>query len=202
MLDLSLFQRPVFNASVGSAVMNYIALYGVLFLMPFYLIDGRGLNSAQTGLLLTAQPIVMAIAAPLSGTLSDRIGSRLPATLGMAILAVGLFMLSRVGPQTPESYTAIGLAVCGLGTGIFVSPNNSALMGSAPRNRQGIASGMLATARNVGMVLGIGLSGAILTTFTAGGAQNGLFTAARIGFLVMSGVALLAALIASTRGKA
>ncbi|MCE1254118.1 MAG: DHA2 family efflux MFS transporter permease subunit, partial [Anaerolineae bacterium] len=97
MLDLSLFRRPVFSAATASAVFNYMALYPVGFVMPFYLIQGLGLSSAQAGLLLTAQPLTMAIAAPISGTLSDRIGSRLPATLGMVILACGLGLLSSLG---------------------------------------------------------------------------------------------------------
>jgi EmrB/QacA subfamily drug resistance transporter len=87
MLDLSLFGKRLFSASAGSAVLNYICLYSVVFVMPFYLIVGRGLSPAQAGLLLTAQPLVMAVAAPLSGALSDRIGSRLLSTLGMLILA-------------------------------------------------------------------------------------------------------------------
>lgn len=202
MLDLSLFKSPVFSASTVSAVLNYIALYTVLFLLPFYLIHGRELNPAQAGLILTAQPVIMAISAPISGTLSDRIGSRLPATLGMLILAGGLLLLSRIGPQTPLGLVAGGLAVCGLGTGIFVSPNNSALMGAAPRTRQGIASGVLATARNVGMVLGIGLSGAILTSFLAHNPDQGLFQAMPVGFIAAAVVALGASIASATRGKA
>jgi MFS family permease len=110
-------------------------------------------------------------------------------------------MLSRLNGETSLTYIAICLAVCGLGTGIFVTPNNSALMGSAPRTRQGIASGILATARNVGMVLGIGLSGAILTSFLAGGAANGLFQAVQVGFVVSAGVAIAAAAASAARGK-
>lgn len=201
MLDLTLFRQPVFTASVISAVCNYIALYSVLFLLPFYLIQGRGLNPAQAGLLLTAQPLIMVFAAPISGTLSDKIGSRLPATLGMLIMAGGLLLLSRLNPNSPNTAIIAGLAVCGLGTGIFVSPNNSALMGSAPKNRQGIASGMLATARNMGMVLGIGMSGAILTTFMAGSSGQGVYAAIPVGFMLACGVTLLAALASATRGK-
>jgi MFS family permease len=200
MLDLSLFKSPVFSAATVSAIGNYMALYSVLFLLPFYLLQGRGLAPAQAGLLLTVQPLVMAVAAPVSGTLSDRIGSRLPATLGMLILAGGLFLLSRLGPQTPLAMVAVGLAVCGLGTGIFATPNNSALMGAAPRGRQGIAAGILATARNVGMVLGIGLSGAILTTYLARG-EGGLFQAIYAGFLAAMIVAIAAGVASATRGK-
>ena len=201
MLDLSLFRSWLFSASAISAVCNYVALYALLFLLPFYLIQGRGLNPASAGLILTAQPLVMVFAAPLSGTLSDRIGSRLLSTVGMLVLALGTFALSRLGPSAGLGWVSAGLAVCGLGTGIFISPNNSALMGAAPRGRQGIAAGILATSRNVGQVLGIGLGGAILATVSAGGAANALFTAVEYGMVAAAVVSLAAALVSAFRGK-
>ena len=86
MVDLHLFrQAPVF-LSTASAILNYIGVYSVIFLMPFYLIQGRMFTSAEAGLLLTAQPVMMAIIAPLSGTLSDRLGTRWLAMTGMAVL--------------------------------------------------------------------------------------------------------------------
>ena len=201
MLDLSLFERRVFSTSAAAAVLNYICLYSVIFLMPFYLLQGRGMGPAQAGLLLTAQPVIMAIAAPISGSFSDRIGSRLLSTLGMAILAVGLFLLSRLDSTSSNNTILLSLAVTGLGTGIFISPNTSALMGSAPRQRQGIASGILATARNVGMVLGVGLAGAILTTITAQGGDSMLFNAVQTGILVAAGIAAIGVVVSSMRGK-
>ena len=200
-LDLSLFKQRIFSAATTSAVFNYVVLYSTLFLMPYYLIQGRGLNPAQAGLLLTAQPLVMAITAPISGALSDKIGSRLPATLGMFILGIGMFLLSHLGPTTSQGYIVLGLAVSGLGTGIFISPNTSALMGSAPRNRQGIASGVLATARNMGMALGVGLAGAILTTVMAGSSSSALFEGVNIGFYMAMGMALLSCLASAVRGS-
>ena len=168
MLDLSLFSNRVFSASVAAAVFNYICMSAIAFLMPFYLIQGRGLNSAHAGILLSVQPIVMAIAAPISGTISDRVRRpNLPSFIGMTILAAGSLLMSLVTGQTPYYQLAAVFCLTGLGTGIFISPNNSALMGAAPARRQGIAAGMLATARNVGMVLGVGLSGAVLTTVLA-----------------------------------
>jgi EmrB/QacA subfamily drug resistance transporter len=206
MLDLGLFASRVFSASTASAVLNYICLYSITFLMPFYLIQGRGLGPAQAGLILTAQPLVMAVAAPLSGTLSDRIGSRLLSATGMVILGVGLVLLSHLGPESPFGQVAGSLLVVGLGTGIFISPNTSALMGAAPRNRQGIAAGVLATARNVGMVLGVGLAGAIFTTVVARGSAGAgdpasLFTAVQASFLVAAGIAFLGAVVAAVRGS-
>jgi EmrB/QacA subfamily drug resistance transporter len=201
MLDLSLFGSRIFSASVASAVINYICVYGILFLMPFYLIQGRGLSPAEAGRLLTAQPLIMAVTAPISGTLSDRIGARLPGILGMAILSAGLLLLASLGPGTPLILVSLALAVAGLGIGIFISPNTSALMGSAPPHRRGIASGILATARNVGMVLGIGLSGAIFTTILAGEeAGDLLFLATRASFLASAAVAAFGILTTALRG--
>jgi EmrB/QacA subfamily drug resistance transporter len=207
MLDLSLFGRRLFAFSSASALMNYICLYSVIFLMPFYLIQGRGLSTGQAGLLLTAEPLIMAISAPLSGTLSDRIGSRLLSTLGMGIMAVGLFLLSGLNPASSTVYILLSLAVCGLGTGIFISPNTNALMGSAPKNRQGIASGVLATARNSGMVLGIGMAGAVFTTVqavqVAGGAtpSQALFFAISVSFTISAILAAGGIFISGARGQ-
>lgn len=151
MLDLTLFNSRTFSVATISAVLNYVCLFSVVFLMPFYLIQGRGLSPAQAGVVLTAYPAVMALSAPASGALSDRIGSRLLSSLGMGIMAAGLLMLGALQPDTGFGQIAISLGVVGLGTGIFISPNSSALMGAAPRARQGIAAGILATARNTGM---------------------------------------------------
>ncbi len=203
MLDLSLFRSRVFNLAAITPVLNYICVYSALFLMPFYLIQARGLGAAQAGLILTAEPLVMALMAPVAGTLSDRMGSQIPTTLGMLILAAGLYILTLMTQSSPLGHAVLGLAVSGVGIGLFVAPNNSALMGAAPRNRQGIAAGVLALARNVGMVLGIGLSGAIFTTFLGRGdpgAPSVLVPAIRAGFLFVSGVALLAAVLSFARG--
>jgi EmrB/QacA subfamily drug resistance transporter len=202
MLDLRLFQSWPFSGAVISAILNYICVYTIIFLMPFYLIQGRSFTPTQTGLILTAMPIVMAIVAPLSGTLSDRIGARGPTLIGMMLLACGLFLLSGLGPASPPSQIALRLGVAGLGTGIFISPNTSALMGAAPRSRQGISAGILATSRNVGMVLGVGIAGAVFTTVLSqvGETQaTALFTALRISFFVSTGIALLGLLITARR---
>ena len=210
MLDLSLFTRLPFSMTAASAVINYIGVYSCIFLMPYYLIQGRGFSTAQAGLILVAQPVVMAVIAPISGTLSDRIGTRLPAVFGMAILSAGIFLLSRLSAESSIASIMMALAVIGLGTGSFISPNNSALMGSAPKTRQGIAAGILATSRNFGMVLGVGISGAIFTTVLAhesrglnlpgGSIQNGaVFTALAMSFLIVSLITMLGVLTCMIR---
>ena len=200
MLDLSLFSNRVFSASVAAAVFNYICMSAIAFLMPFYLIQGRGLNSAHAGILLSVQPIVMAIAAPISGTISDRVRRpNLPSFIGMTILAAGSLLMSLVTGQTPYYQLAAVFCLTGLGTGIFISPNNSALMGAAPTSRQGIAAGMLATARNVGMVLGVGLSGAVLTTMLARGDGSTIIGAVGAALHVATIAAILGVAVSLVR---
>jgi EmrB/QacA subfamily drug resistance transporter len=203
MLDLDLFRRRVFAVATASPILNYVCVFSVLFLMPFYLIQGRGYAASQAGLVLTAQPIVMALVAPWSGSLSDRVGSRWPTTIGMLVFALGLWILSTLGPSSPIGIAAGGLAVCGLGTGMFVSPNNSALMGDAPRAKHGIAAGVLALARNVGMALGIGLTGAVFNSYLGGTdtvnplAVVGAFA---VSMRFVAAIAAAAALVTFARG--
>jgi EmrB/QacA subfamily drug resistance transporter len=205
MLDLRLFRSQAFSAATASATLNYVCVYSLLFLMPFYLEQGRGLSAAEAGRLLTAQPIIMAIVAPLSGTLSDRMPAWVPSTLGMLILSIGAWLLSALGPSASMLQVAVGLGVAGLGIGLFVSPNSNALMSSAPRSRQGISAGILATARNVGMVLGVGLAGAIFSTVLARSAAAGvaqpLFPAIAAAFRAAAVVALLGGLTSAVRGR-
>jgi MFS family permease len=173
--------------------------------MPFYLQQGRGLSPAEAGRVLTAQPIIMALVAPLSGSLSDRMPAWVPSMLGMLILAVGAWLLSALGPSASMLQVAFGLGVAGLGIGLFVSPNSNALMSSAPRERQGISAGVLATARNVGMVLGVGMAGAIFSTVLARGEAAGLaqplFPAIAASFRAAAIVALLGGLTSAVRSR-
>jgi MFS family permease len=188
--------KSVFSTSTFSALLNYIAVFSILLLLPFYLLQGRGFTPSQAGLILTIQPITMAVVAPIAGSISDRIGTRFPSMFGMLILSLGLFLLSRLGPSSNIFEIGIALGVVGLGTGTFISPNNSAIMGSAPRHRQGIAAGILATARSTGMVLGVGLAGAIFTTILSESTgELALFAATRASFIVAAILAAFGALI-------
>jgi len=199
LLDLSLFRDRLFSAAMISATLNYVAVFCATFVLPFYLIQGRGLAPGAAGALLTAQPLVMAVCTPLSGALSDRIGSRLPSSLGMAILAGGLLLTSRLPDNAPLAWVVAGLALMGLGNGIFASPNSSALMGAAPRHRQGIASGVLATARNLGMMLGVGVAGAIYVSATTGG--TGIQASARAAIAAGALIAACGIPISLARGR-
>lgn len=161
MMDLSLFSIRLFSAANASALLNYMAQFSVIFLLPFFLQQVRQLPASRAGLLLTPLPLVVLLVAPVSGTLSDRIGSRTLSSTGMAITTAGLYFLSRLQEGSGDISVIFPLALVGLGSGLFQSPNSSAIMGCVPKNRLGIASGTLASMRNIGMVMGIALSGAV-----------------------------------------
>jgi len=202
MLDFGLFRERSFTAASVSATLSFISLNGLLFLLPFYLISGRGLSAASAGLVIASLPISMALVAPISGWLSDRVGTALPATTGMVLLAFGTLLLSRLGPHTPLHLAAAALALSGVGVGVFLSPNNSALMGSAPRTQQGIAAAIRATARNLGNVLGIGIVGAVFNSVLARHeSPSALFPAIHAGLLTVCLAACLGAVASAVRGK-
>jgi EmrB/QacA subfamily drug resistance transporter len=206
MLHLALFRNRLFSFSVGSALVNYICMASVLFLVPFYLIQGRGFSAAKAGMVMTAQFLSMVVVAPVSGRIADRIGSRGPATTGMAILAVGLFILSAMNGESALHLVVIGLVVTGVGVAIFVTPNNSAMLGTAPPGRKGIASGILATSRLLGMATGVSLAGAILAGVVGGRSAHGIppervFTAIHIGFLAAGLVASGGTILTAARSE-
>ncbi len=161
MMDLRFFQNRLFSAAATSALLNFVVQYMVVFLLPFYFKDVLMLDAARAGLLLSSFPLVILVVGPVSGALSDRIGSRGLSSFGMAVSALSLVLLSRLTPQSHWTEIVWPLVLLGFGNGVFQSPNSSALMGSVPRTHLGVAGGILSTARNTGMVIGVALAGAV-----------------------------------------
>ncbi len=166
MVNLRLFRNPAFSLAGTSALLNFMSQYVMVFLTPFYLQRVLHCTPSDVGLIMTSFPLAVMAVAPFSGSLSDRVGTSIPASLGAAMCAVALFLMSRLPADPAPSEIVWRLALFGLGTGIFQSPNNSAVMGNVPRPHLGVASGILATMRNVGMVLGIAAGGSILYAST------------------------------------
>ena len=161
-LDLTLFQNRVYNYSVLAAMLQALAIFAVNFLIVFYMQGVRGYDPLTAALLLIPLPVVSAIVGPISGLVADHIGARVPATIGLLLQALALVWFKVVlSPTTSYAAIAGGLALMGLGGGMFWSPNTSAAMNSAPPNRLGVASGTLATLRQVGMVTSFALSLAV-----------------------------------------
>ena len=164
MLDLSLFKNRLYSMGNLSAMISYMAMYSVILIMPFYLQDLLGMSPTKAGMMLMPMPLVMLFVAPAAGSISDRVDTRYVSSLGMAVYALGLWMLSTLDVNSTNSIIMLSLGVIGLGSGMFQTPNNSAVLGTAPYNRRGIASSMLAIMRNIGMVLGVAISGAVFSS--------------------------------------
>lgn len=161
MLNLDLFKNRTFTLGNVSLLLYFIVAFIMVFLMPFYLTMVLQLPISRVGLILATYPVIMLIVSPISGTLSDYIGTRFLTSLGMVICAFSLVFISTFNETTGVFQVIIGLLVFSLGMSIFQSPNNSAIMGNVPKQYLGIASGMLANMRNLGMVMGIALGGTI-----------------------------------------
>ncbi len=177
MLNLSLFESRTFSIANISALLNFMSQYVMVFLTPFYLQRLLHYPPGKVGLVMTAFPLAVMSVAPWSGSLSDRIGTKRPACVGAALCALSLFLMSRLPVAAGAGDVAWRLVLFGLGTGIFQSPNISAAMGSVPKPHLGIASGVVATVRNVGMVFGIATGGAVLyASVSANVLGHGLLT--------------------------
>ncbi len=151
-LDLKVFQNRLFDFSVAAATFQSLAIYSVQFIVVFYLQAVRGYSPLTAALLLLPSPVAQAITGPIGGRVSDRVGARIPATVGLLVQSVGVYWLGTTQAQTPYPHIALGLAMVGFGGGLFYSPNTSAALGVSDPGRLGVASATLATLRNTGMV--------------------------------------------------
>jgi EmrB/QacA subfamily drug resistance transporter len=170
-LNLSLVSNRVFAFANISFILCMMALFAPGFLLPFYFEELRGFSTIQTGMMLTPLPLTIAVVAPLSGSLADRLGSRWLSPLGLAIACFGLFLLSQINAQSSSWDIIWRLAVTGTGQGLFMSPNTRTMMGAAPQEAQGEASGLLATGRVIGQSMSVALSGTVFAAL--GGATAG-----------------------------
>jgi EmrB/QacA subfamily drug resistance transporter len=163
-VDLNLFKNRIFTGSNIALGIQSLALSANLLLMPFYLIDGIGYSTLESGLLLAIPPIIMAVIAPLSGWLSDKVGSRLFCTAGMILTCLSLFLFSRLGAEASIADIILSLVIFGMGAGLFMSPNANLIMGAAPKDRLGTASALMNTMRTIGMSCGMAIAGAIFAS--------------------------------------
>jgi len=160
-LDLELFRSRVFAFSVLGAFVYFVAIAGLIFIVPLAAQTALGYTPFAAGLLLMPITALNVVLAPLAGSLSDRIPIRYVSTFGALVVAIGLFVISRL-PAVPTTWELVGaMMIAGFGTAVFSQPNNSAIMGAAPPHQRGIAAGTLATARTTGQLLGVATAGAV-----------------------------------------
>jgi EmrB/QacA subfamily drug resistance transporter len=171
LLKRSLLNNRVFASANMSFLCAMLALFAPGFLLPFYFEELRGFPAVQAGLFLTPLSLTLAVMAPLSGSMADRFGSRVLAPLGLAIACFGLVLLSQLNAHSSIFDIIWRLVVIGIGQGLFQSPNTRALMGAAPPDEQGVASGLLSTGRVIGQALSVALAGSIFSGFGAAAAE-------------------------------
>ncbi len=163
-IDLKLFSRnKIFAFSNIAALINYSATYAIVFILSIYLQKINSLTPQGAGMILLAQPVMMAFLSPLAGRWSDRIQPRYLSSIGMALSAIGLLLFVFLTPQTSTTYIIINLIILGTGFGLFSSPNMNTIMSSVDKHQYAIASGVSSSMRVVGQIVSM----TIVTFFMA-----------------------------------
>lgn len=206
-LDIRLFlQNRVFAFSNLAALINYSATFAVGFFVSLYLQYVKGMTPQSAGLIMIAQPAVMALFSPLAGRASDKIEPRIVASLGMAISSAGLFLLSFLRSSTPLLFVISSLALLGFGFALFSSPNTNAVMGSVEKKSYGVASATLATMRLVGQMTSMGVAMMILAFFVGRveittAIHNTYLHALRVGFWLFAALCFAGVFASIARGN-
>ena len=207
LFDVRLFRRNVvFALSNAAAFINYSATFAVGFLLSLYLQYVKGLDAQQTGLLLIAQPIVMALVSPFAGRLSDRTEPRIVASLGMGLTAVGLGLLTLLSFEASELFIGAALVILGCGFGLFSSPNTNAVMSSVEPRHFGVASATIATMRMTGQMFSMGLATLALAVYvgrvkvTSGMAPQ-LLGGLRSSFAIFAALCCIGVVASLARGR-
>src|SRR5680860_1350674 len=170
LVDLSLFRIRSFTAGQLAGLFGTVAFAAMMFLLPFYWQGLRGLSAQEAGVMMLPLPAVLMVVAPISGRISDGHGARAIASTGLLIVALALLTISRIDAETPVWSVLLRVGTLGLGLGMFMAPNNNAVMSSVAAHRRGIASALLATSRFTGQSLGIAFVGAVVGSLMRAGA--------------------------------
>lgn len=216
MLDLRLFKTRILAFAYGSNLLNGIARGAVTFLLTFYFQGIKALDPLIAGVLLAPFALGMMVVSPVSGWLSDKYGSRELSSVGLLISAVGLIGMMRITETTATGELIVWMLIMGLGSGMFFSPNTSAIMGAVPVDKRGIAAGTRTMMNNAGSVISIALAMAIISSSISADALQRLFVGTQVGsrgiavshfmaglrlaFTISFGFSLLASFISYLRG--
>lgn len=162
MLDINIFKNKLFSLSIFCGFTSFVSIGAINIILPFYYQDVLKLTPSSAGLMMTVSPIILAIVAPISGHLSDKLGSEKISCIGLSILTIGIFSLTIFNQYTSLIIVAIFVGLVSLGSGIFQSPNNSLIMSTVDKTKLGIAGSVNGLVRNLGTTTGIALSTSIL----------------------------------------
>lgn len=199
LVPLDLLRLPVFSMSIGTSIASFMAQTLAFVSLPFLLETTHGFSPHEVGLLMMPWPLALSVVAPVSGRLSDRYSPAVLGGVGLVLLAAGLAALALLPAQPGAADIAWRMALCGIGFGLFQSPNNRVLIGAAPRRRSGAASGMLGTARVMGQTVGAALVAVLMARLGLAGA---VWTLALAAALALCAAALSFARLRAFRAEA
>ena len=166
-IDLRLFKNADLSIGLVTGFATFVSIAGTIFLMPFYLENILGYSPKNVGLLMAIVPVVLVFIAPVAGSLSDRFGARPITVIGLALVLTGYLAVGTLDEETSALEYVLLFLPIGLGMGVFQSPNNSAIMGSVPREKSGVAGGLLSETRALGQTSGIAILGTLWATRVA-----------------------------------
>ena len=217
MLDLSLFRIKVFSLGVSARFLSFLGGSAVFFLMPFYLIHGLGYAASEAALIMVPGAIFMAVMGPISGRISDKIGTRWSSVMGMGLSTVAMFIFAMLTVDSPAIHVVLGMVLSGAGMGAFSATNSSAIMGSLRGQRIGIVSAFIGLTRTSANVTGIALATTMVSiTMASLGYEPSLAEVGEAGgeglkaafvsgmsraFLVSASLSLLALVLTGLRGE-
>lgn len=217
MLDLGLFRSKVFSMGVSARGLSFLAGSAVFFLMPFYLVQVLQYPASTAGLLMVPGSIGTAIIGPIGGRLSDRVGTKWPAVVGLTVSSTALFLFTRLEVDSHWTYVALGITLSGAGMGMFSATNTSAVLGSISRERYGIAAAFLNLVRTSSNVTGVAVATTIVSVTMGSlgyepnlgavvesggeGVHAAFVTGLSRAFIVASGFTVLALVLSVLRGE-
>lgn len=162
LLHLKIFSNSLFSISIVCAFISFIAISASNIILPFYFQYALKFSPASTGFFMMVSPVVLAIVAPFSGYLSDKIGSEILTLIGLILTTVGLLLITTLNEKSSIIILITYIVVMTIGNGMFQSPNNSLVMSTVTKDKLGIAGSINALIRNLGMVLGTSLATLLL----------------------------------------
>jgi EmrB/QacA subfamily drug resistance transporter len=209
MLDLRMFRSLELSLGLLLRFVGNFVMAGAIFILPFFLELVKHYSADRAGLLLAVPPVIIVLTAPVAGILADRFGTRIVSIIGLMSIALGCFFISTFNAELTILNYIAGVTPYALGVGLFQSPNNSAIMGAAPPDRLGLASGLLSLSRILGQTVGVPLVGALFSFVTLASAHlaphldvtqapiEALVLGMQTTFQVMAALSLLSTLLAA-----
>ncbi|MBN8914394.1 MAG: MFS transporter [Rhizobiales bacterium] len=201
LLKLSMFGNVLLSTSMVMSVLVYAVMMATLVLGPFFLSKALGLDTSMDEMVMTVGPLAAAIMGVPAGTLADRIGARLAMVLGLALFTVGAFAMSWVSRDGGVAIYIVAILFISVGLAFFQTPNNTAVMTDARPEQRGLVSGLLALARNLGLITGASLMGALFASVagdTATATPDLVTEAMRFAFRIAASMAAAAFLLSLT----